>query len=346
MTNKTQTSPFNQMPEMPSAIAEAGYVEHWSGDDAYTHNLMSHRYGITAHQLDSFLESTGINYDRNRVNGSKLLKWERFSGLDVRAIVAIAIAESSLGTQGVAREAGANMFGYGAFDYAPQSATAYSDERAVIKMAKETIMENKNTSFAIQDKKAQKLSMGLLNLALEGGVYYTDTSGTGKKRAELMEKLDQWIDQHGGTPAIPDHLQMQSSSSVETVPKGYKLTKLHNIINYTAETYPWGQCTWYVYNRAQELGYHFDPFMGNGGTWKHKSGYETSDTPQVGYAVSFSPGQAGADLTYGHVAIVEEVKEDGSILISESNCMGLGTISYRTFTAEQASMLTYVIGQK
>lgn len=73
---------------------------------------------------------------------------------------------------------------------------------------------------------------------------------------------------------------------------------------------------------------------------------ETTHSPKVGYAVSFSPGQAGADGTYGHVAIVEEVKKDGSVLISESNAMGRGIVSYRTFSSAQAAQLTYVIGHK
>ena len=47
----------------------------------------------------------------------------------------------------------------------------------------------------------------------------------------------------------------------------------------------------------------------------------------------------------GHIAFVEQVKSDGSILISESNVKGLGVISYRTFDAETAKQFTYVIGK-
>ena len=93
----------------PSVISVA-YVEHWSGSDAYSHNLLSHRYGITAKQLDGFLDSTGIVYDKRRLNGAKLLEWEKESGLDVRAIIAIAMEESSLGTAGIATASGSNMF--------------------------------------------------------------------------------------------------------------------------------------------------------------------------------------------------------------------------------------------
>nr|WP_139058247.1 CHAP domain-containing protein [Streptococcus parauberis] len=339
-------SDFSVPAHLPSAMASAAYVEHWTGQDAYSHNLLSHRYGITAAQLDGYLKSTGISYDTNRINGAKLLEWEKESGLDVRAIIAIAMAESSLGTQGVAKEAGANMFGYGAFDNNPGHAKAFNDQVAVTKLTEETIIQNHNTSFEIQDNKAKLLSAGRLNISVEGGVYFTDTSGTGKSRAKIMEAIDQWIDQHGGTPAIPKELQMQSSALLTAVPVSFKLSKPNHVIGYSAVTYPWGQCTWYVYNRAQELGYHFGQFMGNGGDWKNKAGYETTHTPKAGYALSFSPGQAGADPSYGHVAIVEEVKKDGTVLISESNCIGLGVISYRTFSAAQASQLTYVVGEK
>ena len=322
------------------------YVEHWSGKDAYTHNILAHRYGISAEQLDGFLQSTGIAYDSNRINGKKLLEWERKSGLDVRAIVAIAISESSLGTAGVARLAGANMFGYGAFDNNPENAQNYSDEAAVMALTKTTIIDNKNVTFKVQDDKAKKLAAGQLNTVAEGGVYFTDASGSGERRAKIMENLDRWIDEHGGTPAIPDELKNLSTAMLANVPTGFQVSASMNASAYTASTYPWGQCTWYVYNRAKELGYSFGEYMGNGGDWQHQVGYETTHEAKVGYAVSFAPGQAGADATYGHVAIVEEVKEDGSVLISESNAMGLGVVSYRTFSASQASQLTYVIGHK
>ena len=85
--------------------------------------------------------------------------------------------------------------------------------------------------------------------------------------------------------------------------------------------------------------------MGNGGQWMNAPGYQTTHTPTEHSALSFSPRQAGADPTYGHIAFVEQVRSDGSILISESNVKGLGVISYRTFNAETAKQFTYVIGK-
>ena len=68
----------------------------------------------------------------------------------------------------------------------------------------------------------------------------------------------------------------------------------------------------------------------------------SGNTPTEHSALSFSPGQAGADPTYGYIAFVEQVKSD----ISESNVKGLGVVSYRTFDAETAKQFTYVIGNK
>lgn len=49
-----------------------------------------------------------------------------------------------------------------------------------------------------------------------------------------------------------------------------------------------------------------------------------------------------ADSTYGHVAFVEKVNKDGSILISEMNIKGLNVVSTRTIVAEKTGMLSYV----
>lgn len=321
------------------------YVEHWSGQDAYTHHLLSKRFGISAEQLDGYLQSTGIAYDSSRFNGQTLLKWEKESGLDVRAIVAIAIAESSLGTAGVAKDNQANAFGYGAFDSNPDNAKQFKDEDAIKALTKVTIMKQQNHSFKRQDDKAQLLAKGQLDVAKDGGVYFTDTSGSGQRRAKIMEDLDRFIDQHGGTPKAPALSQNLSSGLMTAiVPEGFKLDTPINPTNYISASYPWGQCTWYVYNRAKELGVSFSPFMGNGGDWRLQLGYETRHEPKKGAALSFAPGQAGADATYGHVAFVEDVREDGSILISESNVTGLGKVSFRTFSAKEAKQLTYVIG--
>lgn len=111
-------------------------------------------------------------------------------------------------------------------------------------------------------------------------------------------------------------------------------------------SYPVGQCTWYAYNRVAQLGKSVDDYMGNGGEWgatAKRLGYETSQVPKAGWLISFTPGTAGSDPNYGHVAFVEAVTDEG-ILISEGNVVGGTKISYRVIGNDLAysELVTYV----
>ncbi|ARJ50652.1 glucosaminidase domain-containing protein [Staphylococcus lutrae] len=111
--------------------------------------------------------------------------------------------------------------------------------------------------------------------------------------------------------------------------------------------YPHGQCTWYVYHRMAQFGINIPGDMGNASDWTYSAlikGYSVSRQPKVHHAVVFKPNQLGADRYYGHVAFVEKVLHDGSIVVSESNVKGLGVISYRTINANQAQKLDYISG--
>ena len=111
----------------------------------------------------------------------------------------------------------------------------------------------------------------------------------------------------------------------------------------SGNAYPWGQCTWWAYVRRHQLGLPVGSYFGNGQAWAASAarlGYHVSHQPTVGAIIVFQPGQAGADPTYGHVAIVEQTHEDGSITISESNAQGLGVISNRTLAA--GAQYTYI----
>lgn len=119
---------------------------------------------------------------------------------------------------------------------------------------------------------------------------------------------------------------------------------------YSETNYAYKQCTWWVYNRAKEFGIHFSTSMGNGGEWQNNLAYEITTTPKLHSAVSFRPGQIvggqwQADPTYGHVAFVEAIHPDGSILISQSG-IGFSTLyNYQVLTASEATQLHYVIGK-
>lgn len=101
--------------------------------------------------------------------------------------------------------------------------------------------------------------------------------------------------------------------------------------------YPWGQCTWWAATRRADIGKPM-PGWGNAATWAGSAasaGYTVDGSPSAGSVIVFQPGVLGASADYGHVAMVEEVRGDGSILISESNALGLGVVSTREISASQ-----------
>lgn len=111
----------------------------------------------------------------------------------------------------------------------------------------------------------------------------------------------------------------------------------------TGNAYPWGQCTWWAYVRRHQLGLPVGSYFGNGHAWAHSAamlGYPVDNKPQTGDIIVFQPGQAGASAAYGHVAIVEQVHDNDSITISESNAQGLGVISSRVIA--NAGQYTYI----
>ena len=98
--------------------------------------------------------------------------------------------------------------------------------------------------------------------------------------------------------------------------------------------YPARQCTLWAYLRRSELGLPVGSYMGNGEQWDNTArslGYLVNNTPHYGAVMVFERGQYVngwyADPYYGHVAVVERVNADGSVLISE------GGTGFATFPA-------------
>lgn len=99
--------------------------------------------------------------------------------------------------------------------------------------------------------------------------------------------------------------------------------------------YATGQCTYWAYERRKQMGIGTPSYLGNGGDWWRNApsyGLRVDHNPQVGAALSFLPGQDGADGTYGHVAVVEAVYGDGTFQISEMNWGGPWNMHHRTLT--------------
>ncbi|HEY8886005.1 MAG TPA: CHAP domain-containing protein [Candidatus Microsaccharimonas sp.] len=105
--------------------------------------------------------------------------------------------------------------------------------------------------------------------------------------------------------------------------------------------YAYGNCTWYAYERRAAMGMAVGSFWGNGGSWGYSAraaGYAVNNTPSYG-AVLVEAGSPG------HVAVVESVAADGTVVVSEMNNAaygGFNIINNRTISAGQASLYQYI----
>ncbi|CAA3923725.1 transfer complex protein TraG [Staphylococcus aureus] len=114
---------------------------------------------------------------------------------------------------------------------------------------------------------------------------------------------------------------------------------------YNGQSYPWGQCTWYVHQRRKEIGKPVPLTWGNGGDWGDNAkaqGWEGGSKPKAGAGASVKPGNFGAPPPYGHIMFVEKVKKDGGIVVSEANVKGLGVISSREFSKAETQRMQFI----
>lgn len=105
--------------------------------------------------------------------------------------------------------------------------------------------------------------------------------------------------------------------------------------------YDYGYCTWYAFNRRAALGRPVGGMWGNASSWAslaRASGFLVNNRPAVG-AVLQTANAAGG---YGHVAVVESVNANGSILISEMNYAGWNVKSTRTISADSVGSYNYI----
>lgn len=103
--------------------------------------------------------------------------------------------------------------------------------------------------------------------------------------------------------------------------------------------YDYGYCTWWVANRRDEVGKPLPSNLGNASSWPYigrLAGLAEGSTPQLyAAAVTSTAGE-------GHVAFVEAVNSDGSIVISEMNVEGWDVKDTRTVSAAEAANYIYI----
>ena len=108
----------------------------------------------------------------------------------------------------------------------------------------------------------------------------------------------------------------------------------------TGNTYATENCTWYVKDvfRAR-----MGDWWGNAKDWAasaSREGLQVDDQPVANLTIAvFAPGSAGADATYGHVAVVIGVAAD-TVTVKEMNGVaGLGKTNIRTIPKSAASYI-------
>lgn len=104
--------------------------------------------------------------------------------------------------------------------------------------------------------------------------------------------------------------------------------------------YAFGYCTWYAFERRAQLGRPIGGNWGNASSWAayaRMSGFRVDRKPAVGAIIQNGGGA-------GHVAIVEQVLPDGTIVLSEMNYAGgwNKVTRGRTISAGQASSYNFI----
>ncbi|HUZ90275.1 MAG TPA: CHAP domain-containing protein [Candidatus Acidoferrales bacterium] len=107
------------------------------------------------------------------------------------------------------------------------------------------------------------------------------------------------------------------------------------LVNHAARgnTFPYGQCTWYVYNKRPV------PWIGNAYQWFGNAkayGWSTGMTPRAGAIM------VTWESSLGHVAYVESVNPNGSWVVSEMNYKGPGIVDYRTISPGGVPLIGFI----
>ncbi|MGM0238056.1 glucosaminidase domain-containing protein [Enterococcus sp. AZ103] len=291
------------------------------------------------------------------------LKYDVFASV----MIAQAILESGSGSSGLSSAPNYNLFGVkGSYEGQTVNLATQEDNGAgelytisaafrkypsyseslgdYVTLIREGISENSNYYQEVWRSESKNYLRAAQSLT---GKYATDTLYHHKISSIIsayhLTKYDEKLPEEGAATGVV----LQSKDSIPEAYRKKMTLPDYDGKNYNLSgSYPVGQCTWYAYNRATQLGGHVDDYMGNGGEWGTKGrslGYEVIQTPKVGYLISFSPGTAGSDARYGHVAFVEAVTDQG-ILISEGNVIGGTVISYRVIpnNLAKSQLVSYI----
>lgn len=126
--------------------------------------------------------------------------------------------------------------------------------------------------------------------------------------------------------------------AIDYMGMGFSKAPYHN----NSRSYPFEQCTWWAALRREQLGQPVTEFMGNGGSWAdsaRRQGWLVESTPRLGDVISYKPGTLGSSSIAGHVSVVEQINDDGSIWVSESGTGWFKTVNAPVITRLSAKAL-------
>ena len=109
---------------------------------------------------------------------------------------------------------------------------------------------------------------------------------------------------------------------------------------YAGNGYSYGWCTWHAANRRIEAGRPIPSNLGNAITWysiARNNGMAVGDAPAAG-AVLWHARMGGL----GHVAYVEKINADGSLLVSDMNYPIWGRVTYRTVPPSEFGQYKFI----
>lgn len=125
-----------------AAGGTVGDGQYWSNTDLTRHDLGQTSSGLTAEELDEWINAKAPQDSIMRGMGSAFMTAGEKSGLDPRYLVAHAAHETAWGTSNIAKDKG-NMYGIGAFDASPYaSAYGYNNTQAGIIEGAQWIAKN------------------------------------------------------------------------------------------------------------------------------------------------------------------------------------------------------------
>ncbi len=178
------------------------------------------------------------------------------------------------------------------------------------------------------------------------GIAYTVKSGDSadslaKKYNVPAEQITQFNDAElsglvaGERIVVPGGTVKVAASSASSRPF-YSNFAFGNTAVYGYNGYVAGYCTWYVANKRIQIGRPLPANLGNAATWDNYAPQGWDRTPRPGAAV------VTAERGAGHVVFVEQVNDDGSVLVSEMNRRRRYEVTTRVFSPAEAGTYKYI----